>query len=99
MNDVINDVINNPTAEPPTPTFFYDLITTGFTTQELLDVGVTTIPVTSGDAITNLLENFDFPTINITSDISIPSGVLQSNNVIISISNLTGGNIIISNNN
>ena len=90
--------MNNPTAEPPTPTFFYDLITTGFTTQELLSAGVTTIPVTTGEAITNLLENFDFPTINVTSDISIPSGTLQSNSTTIGISNLTNNSILITKN-
>ena len=98
LNDVLNNVLNNPTAEPPTPTFFYDLITTGFTTQELLSAGVTTIPITSGEAITNLLENFDFPSINITSDISIPSGILQSKNAAITLSNLTNDIVVISNN-
>jgi hypothetical protein len=96
-SNILNDVLNNPTAEPPTPTFFYDLITSGFTTQELLSAGVTTIPVTSGEAITDLLENYDFPSINVTSDISIPSGKLESTSVTIGISNLSGGNILITN--
>ena len=98
LNDVLNNILNNPTAEPPTPTFFYDLITTGFTTQELLSAGVTTIPITTGEAITNLLENFDFPSINITSDISIPSGILQSKNAAITLSNLTNDIVVISKN-
>ena len=96
--NVLADGLNNPTSTPPTPTFFYELVTTGFTTQELLGAGVNTIPVTSGAAITNLLQNFDFPTINITSDITIPTGTLQSNSATISISNLTGDSIIITNN-
>jgi hypothetical protein len=99
VENVLSDGLDNPSAEPPTPTFFYELVTTGFTTDELLGAGVNTIPVTSGAAITNLLQNFDFPTINITSDITIPTGTLQSNSATISISNLTGDSITITNNN
>ena len=90
----INNIIN---TDPTNITIPYSLITSGITTQELLDAGVTTIPVTSGASIQNLLQNYDFPNVNIASDINISNDVLQSNTVTINISNLTNGILTITN--
>jgi hypothetical protein len=88
--NVINDVLNDIEEQPPSPTFFYELIINGYTTQELLNAGVSIISVRTAEELQNLLENFDFPNINIISDISIPNGVLQAINSRISVSNLSG---------
>jgi hypothetical protein len=99
-SNIINvelSLINIINSNRSTQNLEYNLITAGFTTQELLDADITSISVTSEEAIQNLLENYDFPTISINSDIVISSGILQSTNVTINLVNLSNETKQISN--
>jgi hypothetical protein len=92
LHNVLND------NQPYAPLFFYEIITNGYTTQEMLSEGIDIIAVTNGEELTNLLENYDFPRVNLLNNITIPSGTLQANSAAISISNLSGSNILITDN-
>jgi hypothetical protein len=75
INNMLQDKLKNIAIEIPIPSFFYKLVTAGFTQQELLDVNIQNIPFTNTQLIQEKVEQLSIelgiPITYINADISI----------------------------